>query len=359
MKNLISKSLKNLSNLKPKFVNISLKQFSFVSQVTGMFKKNPSKVTHGMENINENELIHIKHPVSPEEEEIYNKDYKSSFPDSFYDELEKAGIPASDPFLYKKPILALKDLRETLNENTNTNSTDLHIDLILKFNITPLRPEHNLNFLLKVPYPPNDPIKILAFTPPQQAEEALKLGADYIINEVIYKEILERKFRFNKVVATNDVLKNLKKLEKFLKPEGLFPSKLSGTCTYIENFQNVINVLKEGATEYTLGKNDTIVINIGKLNQKNKELIENLNEVLKQCYSIKPKSIIGRFLLSASFKADDYEKKLDILKLNPENTETYFYNSKYKIKVRSDVKKNESEEVIIVNSTDNKENVHA
>ena len=283
--------------------------------------------TFSTQNTKQNSNTSIVPVFSSSHDSETTKSFYDNLGNDFWEEFDKASRPKTDTFIYRSPLHALKELKEIITENNPNNHDNLNIELNLIFNIDPIRPDNNYNFIIKLPHQQALDIKILAFTLPEQEEKALSLGADYVINETIYKEIEEGKFRFNKVIATKDAIDNIRKLKRLLTPENLFPCEKVGTCTDIEKFGNIIKELKEGATQYGFGKKtNSLSIDIGRLNSNFDEVLTNVEAVLSQIWAVKPTSSIGKFLLRASFKVEEYEKKMDIMNLNPERKHTYFFN---------------------------------
>jgi large subunit ribosomal protein L1 len=141
-------------------------------------------------------------------------------------------------------------------------------------------------------------VRIAAFVPDDQIDEAKKAGADLAGNDDLIKDIESGKINFDITVASPKVMKNLGKVAKTLGQKGLMPSPKAGTVT--DNVGKVIGELKKGRIEVKMDKQGIIHAVFGKLSFGADKLKENLEALVHAIKEARPTGIKGEYILSVS-----------------------------------------------------------
>lgn len=141
-------------------------------------------------------------------------------------------------------------------------------------------------------------VRVAAFVPDDQIDEAKKAGAELAGNEELVKAIESGKIDFDIAVASPKVMKDLGKIAKILGQKGLMPSPKAGTVT--ENIGRTVEELKKGRIECKMDKQGIIHTVFGKVSFGGKKLEENLNALLNAIKEAKPSGIKGEYILSVT-----------------------------------------------------------
>ena len=115
------------------------------------------------------------------------------------------------------------------------------IDMVIQLGIDPARSEHQVRTTIIPPGGSNKVHNICVATSLDNAEKAMEAGADFIADEKTYNEIKAEEFNFTKLIATKEVIKDLRQFARVLGPKGLFPNAKSKTLVNIDELEDVIN----------------------------------------------------------------------------------------------------------------------
>jgi large subunit ribosomal protein L1 len=132
---------------------------------------------------------------------------------------------------------------------------------------------------VSLPHSESKDVKIAAFTLPEDEEKAKKAGADIVGMENLSKEIKSGKINFDIAVASPKVMSQIAHLGKELGPKGLMPNPKLGTVT--DDFEEIIKEYKKGKTNFAADQNGVIHLAVGKIDQEEEKITENIAEALK------------------------------------------------------------------------------
>ena len=85
--------------------------------------------------------------------------------------------------------------------------------------------------MLQLPTPIQLDERVLVFTGPENRERALRAGADIVGGDERLNDLLEDRLKFDRVIATTDMVSLVTKLARVLGPRGLMPSLKTGSLT--------------------------------------------------------------------------------------------------------------------------------
>ena len=117
------------------------------------------------------------------------------------------------------------------------------IDLVVWLGIDPARSEHQVRSTLVPPGGSSKSHTICVVTSHDNAQIALDAGADFIADDETFKQIKAEEFNFTKLIATKEVISNMRQYARILGPKGLFPNAKSKTLINIEEMEDVISDL--------------------------------------------------------------------------------------------------------------------
>jgi large subunit ribosomal protein L1 len=149
---------------------------------------------------------------------------------------------------------------------------------------------------VNLPHGTGKSLRVAAFVPDDQIEEAKKAGADLAGHEELVKAIEGGKIDFDVAVASPKIMKDLGKIAKILGQKGLMPSPKAGTVT--EQIGRTVQELKKGRIECKMDKQGIIHTVFGKMSFGGKKLAENLEAVINAIKEARPTGIKGDYIAS-------------------------------------------------------------
>ena len=203
--------------------------------------------------------------------------------------------------------------KAALIEDGKTYSTAEAADLLTKVSTTKFDATAEVHIRIKadttqadqlvrttvtLPHGTGKSVKIAAFVPDEQADEAKKAGADIAGMSTLLPDVEQEKINFDIAVATPDVMKDLGKVAKILGQKGLMPNPKAGTVT--PDIAKAIEELKKGRIECKMDKQGIIHATFGKVSFGADKLKENLDVILHEINEAKPSGIKGEYIVSIS-----------------------------------------------------------
>ncbi len=190
------------------------------------------------------------------------------------------------------PIAEAVELLPKLSTTSFDGAAEVHI----RINADTTQADQLVRTTVPLPHGTGKSVRIAAFVPDDQIDEAKKAGADLAGNEDLIKQISDGKIDFDIAVASPKMMKDLGKVAKTLGQKGLMPSPKSGTVT--EKVAQVIGELKKGRIEVKMDKQGIIHTVFGKISFGPKKLQENLEALLTAVKEAQPSGIKGEYILS-------------------------------------------------------------
>lgn len=189
-----------------------------------------------------------------------------------------------------------------LVKETNVTKFDSTIDVAIKLNVDPKKADQMLRGSLVLPNGSGKSKKILVLAKGEQAKVAKELGADYVGDKDLIDKIkTENWFDFDIIVATPEMMPEVRKIGNILGPRGLMPNPKTGTVT--PKVDTVINDIKKGMVEYRTDSYGNIHTIIGKASFTETALLENLKYVVSTISKSKPTSVKGTFVQGISISS--------------------------------------------------------
>lgn len=143
--------------------------------------------------------------------------------------------------------------------------------------------------------------KVLVIAKGDKADEATKLGADYVGAEEMIAKIQGGWLDFDVCITTPDMMGFVGRVAKILGPKGLMPNPKSGTVTM--DVKKAIEDVKAGKVEYRLDKTNIIHVGIGKASFGTEKLLSNYNTLMNAIVKAKPAASKGIYLRSITLSS--------------------------------------------------------
>ena len=167
-----------------------------------------------------------------------------------------------------------------LVKKTATAKCDESIDVSFHLNINPKQADQQLRGTIVLPHGNGKTVKVLAIT--DKVSEATAAGADFVGQQDMLDKIQkENWFDFDVIVATPNMMGLLGRMGRVLGPKGLMPNPKSGTVT-----PDIGNAINFGKASFTAEK-----------------LLDNLKAVIETINKVKPASVKGTYILSATISS--------------------------------------------------------
>ena len=187
-----------------------------------------------------------------------------------------------------------------LVKKTATAKCDESIDVSFHLNIKPKQADQQLRGTIVLPHGNGKTVKVLAIT--DKVSEATAAGADFVGQQDMLDKIQkENWFDFDVIVATPNMMGLLGRMGRVLGPKGLMPNPKSGTVT--PDIGNAIKEIKNGKITYRNDKDGNVAVNFGKASFTAEKLLDNLKAVIETINKVKPASVKGTYILSATISS--------------------------------------------------------
>ena len=187
----------------------------------------------------------------------------------------------------------IKKLKELCK--TNQKKFDESIDIAVKLGIDTKQSDQSVKGSVVLPAGSGKKVKVLVFTADDTiSKSALDAGASLVGLEDLITKIEGGFLDFDYCIATPDVMQKISKVAKKLGPRGLMPSPKNGTVT-----QDVVKAVKDALKGKINFKNDKAGIIhclVGKASFEVKDLISNINSVVKAVKDAKPEGSKGKYI---------------------------------------------------------------
>lgn len=180
----------------------------------------------------------------------------------------------------------------------STVKFDATAEVHIKINADTAQADQLVRTTVALPHGTGKKVRIAAFVKDDQAEAAIKAGADIAGITELLAAVEQEKIEFDIAVATPDVMKDLGKVAKTLGQRGLMPNPKAGTVT--PDFTKAIDELKKGRIECKMDKQGIIHAVFGKVSFGAKKLQENLEVILSEIKDAQPVGIKGEYIQTVS-----------------------------------------------------------
>jgi len=188
-----------------------------------------------------------------------------------------------------------------LAKKTSTTAFDATLEAHIRTVANPKHADQIVRSTITLPHGTGKSQRIAVFCESDQEAEAKKAGADIVGGEDLIKKVAEGEIDFDVAVAAPKIMKSLAKVARVLGPKGLMPSPKSGTVT--PKIAEAVTELKKGKMEFKTDKAGIIHTIFGKASFTEKQLEENLTELLKAIQEAKPTGVKGQLIKTVSISA--------------------------------------------------------
>lgn len=181
---------------------------------------------------------------------------------------------------------------------TTTTKFDSTVELHVRLGVDPKQADQNIRATVTLPNGTGKKIRVAALVSDDVIDDAKKAGADIAGEAEIVKLLEKENIDFDVLVATPQFMPKLGRFARLLGPRGLMPNPKAGTVS--TNPVQAIKEAKGGKVEYRVDKQGIIHLGIGKVSFGAKKLVENANVFISSLKSVRPTTLKGNYILSAT-----------------------------------------------------------
>jgi large subunit ribosomal protein L1 len=169
------------------------------------------------------------------------------------------------------------------------------IDVAVNLGIDSKQSDQAVKGSILLPHGSGKKVRVIVFAAnDEQKKVALESGAIFAGLEDLLAKIEDGFLDFDCCVATPDVMPKISKIAKKLGPRGLMPSPKNGTVT--ADVKKAVSDAMKGKVDFKNDKAGTVHCMIGKVDFDAKNLLENVQAVVKAIKAAKPEASKGKFL---------------------------------------------------------------
>lgn len=199
-----------------------------------------------------------------------------------------------------KKTYSLQEAVEIIKTNATAKFNET-IEISVTLNIDAKKSEQNIRGAVVLPHGNGKTHVIAVFAKDGKAEEAKNAGADIVGDEDLVEQIQKGNVKFNRCIATPDMMAIVGKAAKILGPKGLMPNPKLGTVT--NDIASIISDIKKGMVEYKTDKNGIVHAGVAKASFDISKIVENINTFIDSITKSKPATIKGAFIKKMSISS--------------------------------------------------------
>ena len=192
----------------------------------------------------------------------------------------------TEPLALNEAVVKLRDFKAPKFDQT--------VNAVVHLGIDPKQADQALRGSIAMPNGIGKSARVIAFCPPDKAEEATNAGAIEAGGEELVKKVADGWFEFDVAISTPDMMRVVSRLGKVLGPKGMMPSPKAGTVA--PNVGEAVKEYSAGKQEYRNDDGGNIHCIIGKMSFTDEQLIDNLQHFADTLEKIRPASAKGAYI---------------------------------------------------------------
>ena len=181
-----------------------------------------------------------------------------------------------------------------LAKETNTAKFDASVEVSFKLNVDPRHADQQIRGAIVLPNGTGKTQKVCVIAQGPKEQEAKDAGADFVGGKELLDQIAKGWFDFDVIVATPNMMGELGKLGRVLRPKGLMPNPKTGTVTM--DVAKAVEDIKKGKVEYRVDKEGNINVMIGKVSFEEEKLAENFRTIYNAIAKARPAAVKGTYI---------------------------------------------------------------
>jgi large subunit ribosomal protein L1 len=178
---------------------------------------------------------------------------------------------------------------------------DETVEIAINLGVDPKHPDQAVRGVVNLPNGTGRSLRVAVFARGAKAEEAKAAGADVVGAEDLVETVGKGEIKFDRCIATPDMMGLVGRLGKVLGPRGLMPNPRVGTVTM--DVTSAVKGAKGGAVEFRVVKSGIVHAGVGKASFTEKALAENIRAFVDAVVRAKPSGAKGNYLRKVSLSS--------------------------------------------------------
>ncbi len=175
---------------------------------------------------------------------------------------------------------------------------DETVDVAVRLGVDPRHADQMVRGTVVLPNGTGKEVRVLVFAKGEKENEAKEAGADFVGSDELVEKIKGGWLRFDKAVATPDMMGVVGRIGKILGPRGLMPNAKTGTVTF--DVSKAVKELKAGKIDFRVERAGVVHAPVGKVSFGVEKLLGNLKSFFATIVRLKPVSSKGIYLKGIS-----------------------------------------------------------
>jgi large subunit ribosomal protein L1 len=211
-------------------------------------------------------------------------------------------------------VYAIDDAINMVKSNA-TAKFDETVEVVINLNVDPRYADQMVRGVISLPKGTGKTVRVAVFAKDAKADEARAAGADIVGDADLIEAVSKGEIKFDRCIATPDMMGQLGKIAKILGPKGLMPNPKLGTVT--PNVAQAIKDVKAGQVEFRVEKAGIIHAGIGKASFSAADLRANFDALYDAVVKARPTGAKGKYVEKAGLSSTmGPGVKIDVAALN-------------------------------------------
>jgi large subunit ribosomal protein L1 len=198
-------------------------------------------------------------------------------------------------------VKVLKGLEKSLPKGVKPCKFDQTVELALRLGVDPKQADQIVRGSIVLPHGIGKSQRVLVFAQGDNVAIAEAAGADHVGGKELAEKVKGGWLDFDVAIATPDMMGVVGPLGRVLGPRGLMPSPRAGTVT--QDVANTVKEYKAGKVEFRCDAAGNVHCVVGKMSFDEKQLIDNIEALLRYINSLKPSSSKGVYMRNVAVSA--------------------------------------------------------
>ena len=191
----------------------------------------------------------------------------------------------------------LKEAASLVKEITTTKF-DASLDIDVRLGVDPRKANQMVRGVVTLPHGTGKQTRVLVLCTPDKETEAKEAGADFVGLDEYIEKIKGGWTDVDVIICTPSVMAKVGAIGRILGPRGLMPNPKTGTVTM--EIGNAVKEVKAGKIDFKVDKTGIVHSAIGKASFTAQQICENAQELISAIMKLKPQTLKGTYLISAS-----------------------------------------------------------
>ena len=190
------------------------------------------------------------------------------------------------------------DEAAALVKEITTTKFDASVDIDVRLGVDPRKANQMVRGVVSLPNGTGKVTRVLALCTPDQEAAAKEAGADYVGLDEYIEKIKGGWTDVDVIITMPSCMGKIGPIGRILGPRGLMPNPKTGTVTM--DIASAVKEVKAGKIDFKVDKTGIVHCAIGKASFTPEQIRENAKTVGNAIAKLKPQSLKGTYMKSAS-----------------------------------------------------------